>query len=97
MRWLLWFVVGSAVLIAVALGVLWAGTGFESLGLSGNGLAALILTVVLVSAMGVGLMALVFHSNRSGRDEAVYHAQDVRLRDPQGSDPDPDESGGTAR
>jgi hypothetical protein len=81
MRWFLWFGLGCVVLIAVALGTFWAGTGFESIGLSGHGLAALILTVVLVSALGVGLMALVFHSNRSGRDEAVYHAQDGSLRE----------------
>jgi hypothetical protein len=62
-----------AALIPVALGMFWASTGFESLGLSGQGLAIVIVMVVLVSAVGVGLMALVFQSDRSGLDETVYH------------------------
>ena len=33
------------------------------------GWAALIIGVVLSIALGVGLMALVFHSNRKGHDE----------------------------
>ncbi len=81
MRWLLWFVGLCAVLIVAALGLLWVASDFEGLGVSGHVLAALILTMVLVSALGVGLMALMFHSSRSGRDEAVYQHQDPSLRD----------------
>jgi amino acid transporter len=73
MRWILWFCVGCVGLIAVALGMMWASTGFESLGVEGSGLIAVILTIVFVSALGVALMALIFHSSRSGRDEDVYH------------------------
>ncbi|MBX6321107.1 MAG: hypothetical protein IRY94_04700 [Rhodospirillaceae bacterium] len=87
MRWLLWFVGLCAALIVVGLGVLWAGSGFESLGVSGSILAALILTVVFVSALGVGLMALMFHSSRSGQDETVYHHQEPSLRDPSPGEP----------
>jgi hypothetical protein len=79
-RWLFWFSLSCAALIVAVLGTLWAGTGFESLGVTGDGLAAMILTVVLVSGVAVALMALVFQSSRSGRDDLVYH-QDGGVQD----------------
>jgi hypothetical protein len=87
-RWLLWFCGSCALLIPVALGMFWASTGFESLGLSGQGLAMVILMSVLVSAMGVGLMALVFQSDRSGLDELVYHPQNDGPADDQRAEAD---------
>ncbi|MCW3473973.1 hypothetical protein [Limobrevibacterium gyesilva] len=45
-----------------------------SLGLSGNVLIALILGIVLTTALGVALMGLVFYSDRSDQDEAVYRS-----------------------
>lgn len=53
----LWAVAGS-----------WLGFGEES-GISLNGLIALILGCFLTFGLGVGLMALVFYSNRSGHDQ----------------------------
>ena len=45
--------------------------GFESVHLSLAGWIAYGLGVVLTSVLGVGLMALVFYSDRSGRDESA--------------------------
>jgi hypothetical protein len=57
---------------AVALILLFFGLfGFRSLGLSLNGAIALTLGIVLTVGLGVGLMALVFYSDRSGRDDTV--------------------------
>ena len=69
MRWTLGFVGGCLGLIAFVLLVLWVSNDFAGLGLSGHGVAALILGSVLSSALAIGLMALVFHSDRSGQDE----------------------------
>jgi hypothetical protein len=33
----------------------------------------MILGVVITTGVGVGLMALIFHSNRTRQDEAVHH------------------------
>ncbi|HTP84070.1 MAG TPA: hypothetical protein VMQ11_14065 [Alphaproteobacteria bacterium] len=57
---------------AVALVLLFLGFfGFRQLGLSLNGAIALTLGIVLSIGLAVGLMALIFYSNRSGRDETV--------------------------
>lgn len=64
-----WYVLGSAAMIAAMLLVAWAANGFEPIGLHGNVLIALILGSIGASALAIFLMALVFHSDRSGRDE----------------------------
>lgn len=45
----------------------WNLTGEAEMG--GHGIAALILGIVFTFALGAGLMALVFYSNRKGYDE----------------------------
>jgi hypothetical protein len=67
-RWAVWFVAGCSGLIGATLLVLWAASGFADLGVSGHGLVALILGVVVTTALGIGLMALSFYSDRSGTD-----------------------------
>jgi uncharacterized integral membrane protein len=57
--------------IALVLLVIWIMGGFESVHLSLAGWIAYGLGVVLTSVLGVGLMALVFYSDRSGRDESA--------------------------
>ena len=58
--------IGLVVLILLVMG------GFELLsGLSTHGWIAFTLGMVVTGALGVGLMALVFHSDRSGRDESA--------------------------
>jgi hypothetical protein len=68
-----------AVSTGLVLGVLllgWAVTGFSGFGMSGHGIAAMLLGIVFTTLIGVGLMALIFQSHRSERDEAVHHGHD---------------------
>lgn len=74
MRWFLTFAVFNAALIGAALAALWAVGGFAGAGLSGHGWVALILGITLTSALGVALMALVFHSARQDYDEDAHRA-----------------------
>ncbi|HMA14162.1 MAG TPA: hypothetical protein VKP12_05215 [Kiloniellaceae bacterium] len=67
-RWVVWYVIGCAGLIGGALLVLWAVSGFAELGIGGHGLVALILGILFTTALGIGLMALSFYSDRSGAD-----------------------------
>lgn len=69
--WTARFVAGSLAGTAVLLLLFWASLGFQTLGLSVNGSIALTLGIVFTVGLGVGLMALVFYSNRSGRDDTV--------------------------
>ncbi|KAA0684027.1 hypothetical protein [Roseomonas genomospecies 6] len=71
MPWLRLFLIACPVLVLVALLAAWAATGFDLFGLSLPGLLALVGGAVLTSAVAIGLMALVFLSNRSGHDEDV--------------------------
>ena len=71
-RWLLTFVGFNALLFAVVLATLWAVGGFAETGLSGTGWSALCFGVAATSGLGVGLMALVFYSNRKDYDEDAY-------------------------
>ena len=45
-------------------------------GLSGHGIAAVVLGVTFSVLLAVGLMALVFYSNRSGQDDEAHHPDD---------------------
>jgi hypothetical protein len=76
-RWIVIFAATSTAAVAVVVFLIWAMNGFvnlASIGLSGSVLVALILGIVLSTGLGVGLMGLVFYSDRTDRDEAVYHA-----------------------
>jgi len=59
---------GAAILLLLL--ATWAFGGFE--GLSPVGVFSLFVGVILSVVVGVGLMALVFYSSRSDRDEAAY-------------------------
>jgi hypothetical protein len=63
---------GCAGVIAVLLALTWLFGGFG--GMSGAGVAALTLGIIVTVALGVGLMTLLFYSSRSERDEAVHRA-----------------------
>ena len=70
MRWIVSFSLACLGFIAMVLLLVLVMGGFEFLGgLGVHGWIAFTLGVVVTSALGVALMALVFHSNRSGRDE----------------------------
>jgi hypothetical protein len=65
-----WIAVAVAVAVVIVVIVLmasvWSGLGDS--GISAAGWVALVLGVVVTLALGVGLMALVFISNRRGYD-----------------------------
>lgn len=71
MSWLRLFLIACPLLVLAALFAAWAATGFDLFGLSLPGLLALVGGAVLTSAVAIGLMALVFISNRSGHDDEV--------------------------
>jgi len=61
---------GAALLVAVVVAVAvvnWTGIGDS--GIDANGWIALVLGVLVTLGLGIGLMALVFISNRRGYDE----------------------------
>jgi hypothetical protein len=71
--WGSWLVLAVLVgLLGLAIAVLYVGwqPGEDDVGgaMSGAGYAAMVLGIVATLALGIGLMALVFYSNRSGRD-----------------------------
>ena len=70
-RWSLTFVAVSIAVIVLGYLVAWASSGFSDLGLDLQGHIAMVLGSILLSGLGVGLMALMFYSDRSGRDEEV--------------------------
>mgnify|MGYP001602641067 FL=1 len=53
---------------------LWAFGAFSGSGLGTNGVVALILGTIISLALGVGLAALTFYSDRSGQDDDVNNA-----------------------
>lgn len=71
MRWIWMFLAASALPLVAALLALWAATGFDTWGLSTEGVIALVVGSLLTGGLTIGLMALVFHSSRSGHDEAA--------------------------
>jgi hypothetical protein len=71
MRQIVGFSAACLGFIALVMLIVWFMGAFEGGNLSVHGWIALTLGTVLTSALGVALMALVFHSDRSGRDESA--------------------------
>jgi hypothetical protein len=59
--------IAVAIVVIVAMASVWTGLG--DTGISEGGWIALVLGVVFTLALGIGLMALVFISNRRGFDD----------------------------
>jgi hypothetical protein len=72
MKWVIWFMVACAAGIAAVLAIVWASNGFAGVEISTSIAIAAVLGIFFTCALGVGLMAAIFHSNRSGQDEEVY-------------------------
>lgn len=77
-RWLALFTTISLGMLAATVGLLWALNGFHGLGMGGHMLAALLLGVFFTTAVGVGLMTLMFWSHRHRRDELAHYADPDR-------------------
>ena len=60
--------------VVLAVLVFWAMGGLGELGLSGKGVVALTLGFLFTAGLAIGLMALVFFSDRSGRDDETNRA-----------------------
>lgn len=72
-RWGTWLVLAVLVgLLGLAIVILYVGWGSnEDVAggtMTGSGYVAMTLGIIATLALGIGLMILVFHSNRSGRD-----------------------------
>ena len=76
-RWLVRYFVLAALAIAALMFAIWRLGELDMLGLSQDGLIALLLTVGFTAVFAVGLMGLVFYSGRSGHDERVVDPEDV--------------------
>ena len=55
--------IGAVLLLA------WAFGGIDTEGMSTHGIIAMVLGAMFTAFVGVGLMALVFYSDRSGQDD----------------------------
>ena len=65
------------------LALVWALTGFGGLGLDATATVGAVLGIVLTFALAVGLMTLIFYSNRSGMDDLVGGAGQSDVQDAQ--------------
>ncbi len=66
-------------LVALGLAAYWAMFVYgeiEGVTLSGHGITAMIIGLVLTLVVGCGLMALLFFSNKHGHDERVHRLMD---------------------
>jgi hypothetical protein len=70
-RWLAVFARSCVALLAFVYLALWAFNGFQGVGLDWPGTIALSLGTILAAGLGVGLMALIFYSDRSERDRGI--------------------------
>lgn len=64
MRWIVWFSAGCIGATVAVLALIWAFGGFAGLGLDTAGALALSLGITFTVALAVGLMALIFYSER---------------------------------
>lgn len=71
-NWLITYVVTCAGAIVAVLLAAWAVNGFAGLGIGLEGTVALVLGIIFTIGLGIGLMALVFQSDRSDHDVVVY-------------------------
>jgi hypothetical protein len=72
--WIWRFLLASVGFVLLAVLLFWAIGGFGELGLSGKGFVALSLGSLFTAGLAIGLMALVFFSDRSGRDDETNRA-----------------------
>ncbi|HEY4135283.1 MAG TPA: hypothetical protein VGO34_08710 [Alphaproteobacteria bacterium] len=82
MRWLGIFFAANIAICAVLFGILWATTDLFTSGdgtMGIHGWIAMGLGIFFTSALGIGLMSLVFYSHRSQADEQANstHPEDL--------------------
>jgi len=72
--WIWTFILASVGFVVLAVLLFWAMGGLGELGLSGKGVVALTLGFLFTAGLAIGLMALVFFSDLSGRDDDANQA-----------------------
>lgn len=87
-KWLVTYLATCVGAVVAVLLAAWAANGFAGIGIGLEGTVTLILGVVLTVGLGIGLMALVFQSDRSDHDAVVYR----ETAGDQASDPNDDPS-----
>src|SRR3954471_20448814 len=75
MKWVVLFILACVGVVAIFLIGVWIEGGLHGLGENLNIALAAGLGILLASGLGVGLMALIFYSNRSGMDEDAGRSQ----------------------
>ena len=68
------FILASVGFVALAVLLFWAIGGLGELGLSGKGLVALTPGFLFTAGLAIGLKALLFFSDQSGRDDETNRA-----------------------
>jgi hypothetical protein len=79
-KWVIWFILACLGGIAIVLELAWGLGRFGGLARSLDVGIAAVLGILVSSALGAGLMALMFYSNRSGIDERAWREQRGRTR-----------------
>jgi len=79
--WIWTFILASVGFVVLVL-IFWAMGGLGELGLSGRGVVALMLGFLFTVGLAIGLMALVFFSDRSGRDDEANWVGEREARAP---------------
>jgi hypothetical protein len=69
MKWILTYSLACSGAIGAVLVLAWIFGGFDTDGVSTHGIIAIVLGTTFTVLVAVGLMALIFYSNRSGQDE----------------------------
>jgi len=72
--WIWGFTLAGVAFVVLAVLLFGAIGGIGELGLSGKGLVALTLGLLFTAGLAIGLMPLVFFSDRSGRDDETNRA-----------------------
>ena len=72
--WIWRFILASVGFVVLAVLLFWAIAGFGELGLSGKGLVALTPGFLFTAGLAIGLKALLFFSDQSGRDDETDQA-----------------------
>ena len=76
--WIWTFILASVGFVVLAVLLFWAMGGLGELGLSGKGVVALTLGFLVTAGPAIGLMALVFFSDRCSRDDGRASAKRER-------------------
>ena len=75
MKWIIWFILICLGLVVLFLLGAWGLGWLDALGNNPNIAIAAGLGILISSALGAGLMALIFYSNRSGADDVAGQSQ----------------------